>query len=259
MTHDHMNSKEQRQNTVGAADNEPAGLPDLLKDLLKEAYPAPDGKIAEAVMARIRTEREASERAERAERRRRRQGLIMKWGGMAACMVILSGALVIASPLMNRGADTAVAAADQEAAEAYVLTDAASDGIAAYSGEEEGEETAIMTKSAPKEQKEETEPAPAVLYALQDYSLQPDGGEAGAADDQAKALADTEAETLEELSEQAVFGGDADNAAFLQSLYERNLLTPEVYEAWMTEMGYDAPEDWTAEQLCEAFGIALQP
>ena len=70
--------------------------------------------------------------------------------------------------------------------------------------------------------------------------------------------ADTEAETLADLSEQAVFGASGDNGAFLQYLLAEGLLTESVYQAWMLEQGYDDPSDWTREELCGAFGLAAE-
>ena len=103
-----MDTKEQLYNMTGG---EPEALPAKLQSALREAYPDPKGRIAEAVMARIREERaaeEAQRRVEKSEIRRRRQGLVMKWGGMAACMMILCGALVLAAPWMNRADEIAV-------------------------------------------------------------------------------------------------------------------------------------------------------
>ena len=282
-----MNSREHIQKN-SSQDTEPGELPDLLKEALAGAWPDPNGKIAEKVMAQIRAEREADQRrekAEKAERRRRRQGLIMKWGGMAACVVILSGALVIASPLMNRASDTAEvedAGASEEAAVVtytaaaadYSLTVGAGEEIAAYSdeeAEEEAVETTLMTRGAPQEKQMETEAAEAVpeedadaeagavLYALRTADVTADAvPEENNAGVQPDSPADTEAETLADLSEQAVFGASGDNGAFLQYLLAEGLLTESVYQAWMLEQGYDDPSDWTREELCGAFGLAAE-
>ena len=257
-----MNSNEPIHHT-----DEPAELPDVLKQALREAYPDPKGQIAAQVMAQIRTEREEAERKRRtdtAERRRRRHGLVMKYGGMAACMVILSGALVLASPLMGRSADNAVpemeyAAEDAAAAMGSTGTAAADSadaaeprialysvqaddaGIAAYSDEEEAEETTRLTASSSQSQTAEieTEPAPAnKMVKLCSLNRAPDDNAADAA-----------------LPEAASAGEAESNEAYLLSLFTAGLLTEEAYSTWMTEKGYTDAEDWTKEELCEAFGI----
>ena len=237
-----MDSKEQIYNTAGESEE----LAGRLKDLLAEAYPDPKGKIAASVMAQIRAERETEEkqlRAERAAARRRRQGLLMKWGGMAACMMILCGVLVIAAPLMNR-ADSMAADAP---AEAQILADAADavyDDAAdteavtyTYTAEAEVTEEGAMTKCAPVKQASQAENSaenaacaqPEMMYAARTMS-------ADAADEDC-------GETAEE------------KEAFLQSLFDEGLLTEEKYAAWMQTSGYHGVDDWTIGELCDFFSI----
>ncbi|MBR4959529.1 MAG: hypothetical protein IKY52_01380 [Clostridia bacterium] len=230
-----------------------AGMTALLKEALADACPDPGGRIAAAVMAQIRGEQEAeaaARRAERADARRRRQGLFMKWGGMAACMMILCGALVVASPLMNRGDMAVQQAADQDAGitapaetvpelltadavtEAY--SDEAVDGEAntyTYTTTEE----AVLTKSAPVKQSYAVEaeeaadaaPAEAVMYA-------------------ARPMADAAEETCDP---------ETENQLYLDALLESGRLAEAVYLAWMAENGYTAVTDWTIEELNAAFGF----
>lgn len=250
----YMNSNEHIYKP-GSGENEPEELSDLLQDALKAAYPDPKGKIAAAVMAQIRAEREAEEkqnRAARAETRRRRQGLFMKWGGMAACMMILCGALVIASPLMNRGAEEAMLQAEQAVLADAAVCDAAEDAAAygdaeapaeavvtyTYTSEAEVTEEAAMTKSAPLKRSAEVEEVPAAA-------------ENGAANDgilfAMSAMVAADAAVEEET--------EAEKDAFLQSLLDGGVLTAEQYETWLTEMGYADAGDWTIEELCAAFGV----
>lgn len=233
---------------------EEAGMTALLKEALADACPDPCGRIAAAVMEQIRAEQEAeaaARRAERADARRRRQGLFMKWGGMAACMMILCGALVVASPLMNRG-DMAVQqeAADQDAGitvpaetvpellTADAVTEAYSDD--AVGGEAETytyttTEEAVLTKSAPVKQNYAVEaeeaayaaPAEAVMYA-------------------ARSMADAAEEA---------YDPETENQLYLDALLESGRLAETVYKAWMAENGYTAVTDWTIEELNTAFGF----
>lgn len=61
--------------------------------LIEESYPHPTEELKEAVMARIAEER--------ARRRRRMRGLI-KWGGIAACFVIICTVAVSVLPSLSR-------------------------------------------------------------------------------------------------------------------------------------------------------------
>lgn len=264
-----MDTKEQIYNWNEGIGAEPEELPEKLQSALRAAYPEPGGRIAAAVMNRIREERAAEEalrRAEKAEARRRRQGLVMKWGGMAACMMILCGALVLAAPLMNRSEAEMVmqdaAVMDMQAASetvpetaAYaggVLTDQApaeaeayaysaedlpaENGAAEAEGQAEGQaevsEVVAMTKTAPVKQNAEAaeaEEEPAMLFAVQSTAM----GDAAAEDD----------------------WFDGSNESLLQLLLAEGALTEADYLAWMDGKGYTSSADWTAEELCEAFGL----
>ena len=225
-------------------DGEPEALPEMLQAALREAYPDPKGRIAEAVMARIREERAA----EKAQLRRRTQGLVMKWGGMAACMMILCGALVLAAPLMNRAEEVAVqdaavmtleaetvpetmlasgVLADQVPAEAY----AADADMPAEDGavEAEAEEAVAMTKTAPVKQGAEETEAPVMMFAARP-TVTTDAAEEGLC-------------------------YDGSNESLLQLLLAEGALTEADYLAWMDGKGYTSGADWTVEELCEAFGL----
>lgn len=221
----------------------PTELPEELLRALKEAYPDPKGRIAANVMAQIRAE---SRRAEKAENRRRRQGLIMKYGGLAACMVILSGALVIASPMMSRSEESAVmeraaegaalyAAAEEEAAETVPETlltadmDSA-DMTAAYNEDVgEMEENAVLTASAPVEVQAETE-APANPMTKM-FAARP-------------AAADAAVEEA---------GAVPENHAFAAYCIAEGYLDETSYTIWYTSRA--SAEDWTVEELMDAFDL----
>ena len=58
-------------------------------ELLRDAYPQPKGGMREAVMQRIAAEKTA---------RRRRSKFFVRWGSIAACLVIIGGAIVLSAP-----------------------------------------------------------------------------------------------------------------------------------------------------------------
>lgn len=274
-TPDHMNSKEQ---LPSPADADTPELPDALKQALRDAYPDAGGRIAAKVMEQIRTEREDSERktsAERAERRRHRHGLIMKYGGMAACMVILSGALVIASPLMGRTAantamDTALCEAETHPETAFhaVYDDAVpevqtydtadngnamlytadlSDADVPVEEELEAEENTLRTASAPAEKAPEMEECANFMVKM--YSSRPETAAGTAPADAA-------------LSEDAIFddacrddAGTETAAAFARYLIENGFLTEAEFRQWIESRTDEAP--WTPEELCNAFGLEI--
>ncbi len=223
----------------------PAELPEELLRTLKEAYPDPKGRIAANVMAQIRAE---SRRAEKAEIRRRRQGLIMKYGGLAACMVILSGALVLASPMMSRSEENAVmecaagdavlyAAAEEEGAETVpetmlAVADVYSTTMASASDEDVGEmeENAVLTASAPAEVQAETEAASNPMIKM--YAAR-------------SAAADAAVDPI--LMEKA------ENHAFAAYCIAEGYLDEASYTIWHTSRA--SAEDWTVEELMEAFDL----
>ena len=229
---------------------EEACMAALVKEALADTCPDPAGRIAASVMAQIRAEREADEKARRTEKaneRRRRQGLFMKWGGMAACMMILCGVLVVAAPLMNRSemaeAEQAVSAETvPELLTADAVTDAAP--VEAYSDEEavtytfktagEATEEAVVTKSAPVKQNAAAEAEEAPAGAVMMYAARPMAADAAEEDTQDPAI---------------------ENQLYLDALLESGQLAETVYLAWMAENGYDAVTDWTIEELQAAFGF----
>lgn len=249
-----MDSKEQIYNTADGAASD-----GRLKDLLTEAYPDPKGKIALSVMAQIRAEREAEEkriRSEKAAAMRRRQGLFMKWGGMAACMMILCGALVIAAPLMNRTDSTSEAGtaqvqvlADDAAVAAGSSADALYTDTFTYTAEEEVTEEAAMTKCAPLKKTAGVE-----NYAadVENYAADADNG--AAPENRVYGVMAMAADAAVEEDHET----QIEREAFLQSLLDGGLLTPAQYESWMASKGYENPGDWTIEELCEAFDVAYE-
>lgn len=256
-----MNSNEQLPSHA-AAEPDPAELPAALKQALQDAYPDPKGRIAAKVMEQIRAEQQQQlqqslqedadrqHRAEKAERRRRRQGLIMKYGGLAACMVILSGALVIASPLMDRTADnaaaeeTVMAAADDAdfAVPTYKTADAA-DALT------EAEENVPMTAAAGKSQPVETEEeAPMLLFSAR--TTDPAAPEEEAVPAANTILADNAAA----YSDQTENAAEEDTReAFLQYLIGEGYLTAEEFTHWQSTL--EDADAWTTDALCKAFRL----
>ncbi len=235
---DHMNSKEQLPSHT---DEDTPELPDALKQALRDAYPDAGGRIAARVMEQIRAEREDSERktrAERAERRRHRHGLIMKYGGMAACMVILSGALVIASPLMGRTTDNA-AAADQAIMTAAYAADMGAPAEAVYSVKTKS--TADAANGAVETVLTEAEEeVPMMLFSTR--TADPAAEEAAPA----ALLADAAAE-------EAYNDADDSKEAFLQYLIHEGHLTEEDFTNWQSTL--ETADAWTPQSLCQAFQL----
>ncbi|MBQ3590343.1 MAG: hypothetical protein II979_00260 [Clostridia bacterium] len=273
-----------------ASEPDPAELPDALKQALQNAYPNPDGRIAAKVMEQIRLEKQqpaslqptprkaqetAHHRAEKAERRRHRHGIIMKYGGMAACMVILSGALVIASPLMGRTADnaamdaafgeaethpeTAICAVYDDAVpevqtyatadngNAMLYTADMTDADVPVEEEMEAEENALRTASAPAEKAPEVEEC--ANFTVKMRSSRPETAAGTAPADAA-------------LSEDAIFdaacsddAGTQTADAFARYLIENGFLTEAEFRQWIESRTAEAP--WTPEELCSAFGLEI--
>lgn len=242
-----MDAKEQNHN-INTPEEE---LPEVLQEALRTAYPDPRGKIAASVMEQIRAQREAEDkriRGEKSKNHRRFNGLVMKWGGMAACMMILCGALVIAAPMMNRTDSVAEDAAPAEAcltaetapetaaAEAYSYSALADEAL-----EEVATEAVAMTRSAPVKQEAE---------------VNENGAEADAGSGENGMLFAAKSASMDAAAEDACYDGG--NEAFLALLIAEGAITEEQYSRWMTEKGYTDDEDWTKEELCAAFGIALE-
>lgn len=241
-----MNSKEQ---LPSPADADTLELPDTLKQALQDAYPDPNGRIAAKVMEQIRAEREDAERrtrAERAERRRHRQGLIMKYGGMAACMVILSGALVIASPLMGRTADNA--AAEQAVMTADYAADMAAPAEAVYSVKMKSTADADAANGAVETVLTEAEEeVPMMLFSTRTANV--------AAEDAANAVEEAAPAALlaDAAAEEAYNDADDSKEAFLQYLIHEGHLTEEDFTKWQSTL--ETADAWTPQSLCQAFQL----
>ena len=255
-TPDYMNSKEQLPSHTDAGASEIPELPDALKQALRDAYPDPNGRIAAKVMEQIRAEREDSERrtrADKAERRRRRQGLIMKYGGLAACMVILSGALVIASPLMDRSAENA--AMDAAVGYAETIPETAAAVYSVYStaltaDENAGLTEAVLEGAAPEDAvlTEAEENVPMTAAAGKTKSIEIADTPTEEAVQTKLFLADTALAQHDDAAEES-----DTREAFLQYLIEEGYLTAEDFTQWQNTLADAAT--WTTADLCTAFQL----
>ena len=249
--------------TPAASEPDPAELPDGLKQALQNAYPNPNGRIAAKVMEQIRMEQQptlrqpkshpqtaAERRSEKAERRRHRHGLIMKYGGMAACMVILSGALVLASPLMDRTADEAAMAdqsvltaacdyADEPAPAAVYSTSLKSITADADAAVNDSIPTEVLTEAE--------EEVPMMLFSTRLADPIPEEAEPAAAN---SILADAAAEAACDAAEDNA-GTVSPKEAFLQYLITEGYLTAEEFARWQSTL--ENADAWTTDSLCEAF------
>ncbi len=239
-----------------------------LRALLREVYPEPKHSIKDSVMAQIHAEAEAAKKSQRVAARRKRQALFMKWGGMAACVTILCGALVIASPMLSKSGYTASGEAAPEAAMAMDM-DAPTEALA-YADVETRPETAstengttimrsmLMSTALSDEAKAEAEAADAADVIQETEAT----------------VAQTTAAPVEEKSAVVAVAEEAANLcdglptkenmpaataekreAFLHWLTDNGYLTADQYQAWLTDKGYTGPADWQATELCEAFGL----
>ncbi len=241
-----------------------------LRALLQEVYPVPSHSIKDSVMARIHAEAEAdaariSQKADKAAARRKRQALFMKWGGMAACVTILCGALVIATPMLSQSGGTA---ADEAA-----MTMAAPTEAVPYADTEAQPETAAAEENG----------APAIKRSMlmTTSAYQATMEDADAIQETEAAVAQTTAAPMEEKSVVVEEAAEQDNAAnsvlcdglptrenmpaataeereaFVSWLIANGSLTADVYRAWLTDKGYTDAADWQATELCEAFGLDI--
>jgi len=220
-----------------------------LRQMVKDAYPAANGRIAARVMEQIRLEKEKGFSSAKAFRRRMLRAQIMKWGGMAACMVILCGALVIASPLMQ-----SVNGAERADSVSYVQdADNLCDEAEAY--------------SLPTEQSaEKTQNAAVMETAVEnssDTEVRSSGAEAGettpfsyptADAEDSMGIVSMETQQREETEASSPYGSEA----LLEALLAKGLLSETDYLDWMQKQGYSSPEDWTLDAISSAFGISAE-
>lgn len=211
-----------------------------LAALLQEAYPSPaKGTITNKVMDRIHAE------SAKTARRRQMQTWIRRYGGMAACVVLLCGVLFLVYPQLNRTMDGMVedevmltGAAEQTLAE----TEAAEEP-AMYSDQAVGfampRSTAVTEEAV--EEKEEADEENAETSAVQTYSA---------------------TSLLKSVSMYAAVEEDAsDDAAddssladgFLHYLLSEGYFTTEEYQSWLAARGTETV--WEPEELCEAFDL----
>lgn len=109
-----MNANE---NLSGLPEEEGAWTPEEFeqyRQALEEAYPKPKISIRTEVMKRI----EAEMAADRAKRRQQRMSRVIKWGSLAACLVLCTAVGIRVLPAMMRGAMKAEDFAAEEAYEA---------------------------------------------------------------------------------------------------------------------------------------------
>jgi len=246
-----------------------------MRRLLQEAYPSSDGRITARVMEQIRLEKEAGadraaegmipDRAAKKARGRRIRGLVMKWGGMAACIAILCGAIVIASPMMN----AKESAPDMAMYDAYEEC-AIEDGILADAAPEEQAEDAIFSSKVYAATEGADVPAEAETV-VESSSGNTAGGtaESGAYDpaggqpaDHGQNTADiperemelvcAETQTRDPAEDAAVIYG---SEALLDVLLDMGLLTREAYDAWMASSGCASAAEWTLDALALHFGL----
>lgn len=250
-----MNSKESKHGKMelsSLSETEDADLlsPEL-KQLLLDAYPMPEGRIAASVMNRIH-----------AEQKRKRRNLFLRYGSMAACLVLLCGVLVLVFPQMERMmvADTAM----NEAAPRMVDTSAVTETMAveAYSDsvpvEEEVEdevaesveagESGVRLYSMARPEKQSsgtgTEAEAETETSVQEY------GTTKTEVAYAMSLLKSVSMTAEAMNTDAA--EDTDTAdGFLTWLIEEGYLTSEAYATWAKTQS----DAWTVDDLCEAFTI----
>ncbi len=266
-----MDSKKHEPINPTAA--EPEALSDAelaqLRALLREVYPDPRRSIKDGVMAQIHAEAEAaaakkSQKDDKAAARRKRQALFMKWGGMAACVTILCGALVIASPMLSKSGNTM----DEAAPEAAMAMDMdAPTEAMAYAGTETRPETAAAEENG----------APTVMRSVLMSTTADAVTEEDAIQETEATVAQTTAAPVEEKSavvavpeaeaynyalcdglpkmETTPAATAKDREAFAAWLMDQGHLAEAVYQSWLTDNGYTDANDWQATELCDAFGL----
>lgn len=192
---------------------------------INAAYPRKETNIKASVMAKIGAEANTSALARRLAAKRRQS--FMKWGSLAACIVLVFTICinVIPSVIMN--------SADKDAAENYELApaDRARDEEVANSGAD----YAVHDMSeADAELNEEQAKNQAPFQTPEDASP-----EAEATDDASFAI------------ESAPYEGYYDDR--VKSLLIETVGAEE-FAAWMTQCGYTGFSDWSIESFVQHFG-----
>lgn len=212
---------------------------DALAALLREAYPSPkQGKITQNVMERIHAE------SAKISRQKKIQTWIRRYGGMAACVAILCGALFLVYPHLNRTLDRT---ADEEAA----MTEAAMETLAETMAETEEETFGAYNDQAVGFA------MPRSAAVTEEYATE----EENEAEDETGAVQTYSATSLlKSVSMYAEADANADAAddssladGFLHYLLNEGYLTMEAYQDWLTQR--DVQTVWEPEELCEAFGL----
>lgn len=220
-----------------------APMPELV-DLIRQAYPAPSADFTKRVMEQIRLEKQAAE--EKAARQRKMRAFVRRFGGVAACLVLLCGVLALVYPQLR----SQMLAADEEmvnmGAEAApkmttgTVTEAETD-VVSYSLEDEAPmEMAVVT--------EEVEEAEAGAAQEQQTTVQVDTYHATALLKSVSLYAATE-------NSDAAYDGftDSQRNGFLQYLLDEGYFTSDEYQNWITARGTDVA--WEPAEVCEAFGV----
>ncbi len=248
-----MDSKKYDETTHADTPLSPAEVEEL-RALLREVYPDPGRSIRDGVMAAIQAETNSKilkkqQKDDRSASRRHRQALFMKWGGMAACITILCGVLVIAAPLMNRSGGTLAYDASNEMVAEMAAKMAA------------GTETEAMQYTT------------AMAMDLAD-TVENGAGADGNSDADVEAYADEGVEAEETVSKttqapvtvksakiyavteaDSTAADEVDREAFVLWLIDKGHITEAAYEAWLAEMGYTGTDDWQPATLCEGLGL----
>lgn len=238
------NNEEKTGSSIGGgvdiSDKEENAVPEEewanLVALLQEAYPSPaKGTITNKVMDRIHAE------SAKTARRRQMQTWFRRYGGMAACVVLLCGVLFLVYPRLNQAVDMASGATDAEAAmETFAETEAVEEP-AMYSDQAVGfamPRSAAVTEEAVEEEADEEN---AETSAVQTYS----------------ATALLKSVSMYAAAEEDVSDDAADDSSladgFLHYLLSEGYFTTEEYQSWLTARGTETV--WEPEELCEAFDL----
>lgn len=230
-----------------------APMPELV-DLIRQAYPAPSADFTKRVMEQIRLEKQAAE--EKAARQRKMRAFVRRFGGVAACLVLLCGVLALVYPqlrsqmlaadeeMVNMGAEaapkmatgTANDAATEAVSETYADTDVVSYGLE----DEAPVEMAVVT--------EEADEAEAGAAQEQEATVQVDTYHATALLKSVSLYAATE-------NSDAAYDGftDSQRNGFLQYLLDEGYFISDEYQNWITARGTDVA--WEPAEVCEAFGV----
>lgn len=219
----------------------PDGEWEHLARLLHEAYPMPEkGKIAGNVMAQIRTEK---------NRKQKWRSRMRRYGSVAACLVLLGGALLLVYPHLQNTVD------------GYTVMDTEA---AVTMGTEMAETYAVSGDMAMKEAEEDVEVYSdegtdmAAAYAMPRMSTPTETVEEKTEEEAVQTYSATS--LLKSVSMYAEADANADAAddssladGFLHYLLNEGYLTMESYQDWLTQR--DVQTVWEPEELCEAFGL----